>query len=156
MAESEIIRSPTEDERKDFIPIADPKRRKKTAQEMFDEELCSHQQNAAKKKLPFAEKAAKDDFNDYYKGIVQVHMRKYGYVKFEEIKPIKMDWAKYSDLKNFEVIEEDEKYDENLSKHNPGLTVMIKFTKYKYKGYDNTYQVNEDGPSAIARAKKVQ
>lgn len=152
--ESPIIRSPTDDERKDFIPLADPRRRGKTTKELFDEELCKHQQEAAKKKLPFAEQAARDDFNDYYKNQVQMHTRKYGYVKVEEIKPIKMEWAKYSDMKNFEIIEEGEKLDEWMTKSNPGLQVMVKWIKYKYHDYENIYIVEEDGPSAINRAKK--
>lgn len=152
--ESNIIRSPTEDEKKDFIPIIDPKRRKKTAEELFNEELCKQQQIASKKGLPFAEKAVRDEFKDYYSDISKKHRRAYGFVKFDEIKPIKIDWNKYSDLKNFELIEEGETPDENLSKRNPGLNIMIQTKKYKFKGYDNVYQVNEDGPSAINRAKK--
>jgi hypothetical protein len=154
MAESPIIRSPTEEERKDFIPIADPRKRGKNAKEKFEEELCNHQQEAAKKGLPFCDRAVKDDFNDYYKNQVQTHTRKYGYVKVEEIKPIKMDWNKYSDLKNFELLEEGERFDEHLTKINPGLTVMIKWTRYKYRDYENEYMIMESGSDAINRAKK--
>ena len=154
MPESPIIRTPTDDERKDFTPLAEPQKRKRNAKERFNDELCMAQQEAAKKKLPFCERAARDDFNDYYKNQVQMHTRKYGYVKLEEIKPIKMDWNKYSDLKNFEVLEEGEKFDEHLTKVNPGLTVMVKWIRYKYKEYDNTYEVHESGPDAINRAKK--
>jgi hypothetical protein len=156
MPESPIIRSPTEEERKDFIPIADPRKRNKNAKERFNEELCNHQQEAAAKKLPFCDRAARDEFSDYYKNQVQVHTRKYGYVKVEEIKPIKMDWSKYSDLKNFEVLEEGEKFDEHLTKVNPGLTVMVKWTKYKHKDYENFYIIFESGPDAINRAKKAR
>jgi hypothetical protein len=152
--ESPIVRSPTEEERKDFIPLADPKIRFKNPTEKFIEELCKQEQIASKKRLPFAAQVATNEFNDYYKNLVQTHMRKYGYVKFEEVKAIKMDWNKYSDLKNFELVDEGEKYDEDLSKSNPGLNVMIEFKKYKHKEYDLFYQVNEDRASAIARAKK--
>jgi len=156
MDESPIIRSPTEDERRDFIPLVDPKKRVKNTKELFEDEIAKQGQEAAKKKLPFAERAARNDFNDYYRNITQQHVRKYGYVKPEEIKPIKMDWAKYSDLKNFEVLAEGERFDEHLTKVNPGLSVMIKWIRYKYKDYENMYEVHEDGPSAINRARKAR
>jgi hypothetical protein len=152
--ESAIIRSPTEEERRDFVPLADPKRYKKTAEELFNDELVKQAQEAAKKKLPFAEQAARDEFKDYYADITKKHLRAYHYIKVEEIKPIKMDWPKFSDLKNFDILDEGERLDEHLSRVNPGLQVMVKWVQYKFKGYDNLYQVNEDGPSAIARAKK--
>lgn len=152
--DSTIIRTPTEDERKDFIPLIEPRRKEKNARDKFNEALCKAQQEASKKGLPFAEKAARDEYEDYYKDITKNHMRKYGYIKMDEIKPIKIDWTKYSDLKNFEVIDEGEKNDENLTKQNPGIRVMIHWKQYKYKDYDNLYQVNEDASSAIIRAKK--
>jgi hypothetical protein len=65
-----------------------------------------------------------------------------------------MDWKKYSDVSNFDLIKEDEISDPNLTKHNPGLNVMIAYRTYKYKGYNNTYQVMESPTDAILRARK--
>jgi len=151
---NEIIRAPTDEERKDFTPLVDPKKRSKTAQEKFQEDVANHAHEAAKKGLPFAERAVKDEFNDYYKTESTKVVRKFGYVKADEIKPLKIDWDRYSDLKNFEVVDQGEKEDEHLTRRNPGLQVMIKWTQYRFKGYENIYQINESASSAINRARK--
>ena len=65
-----------------------------------------------------------------------------------------IDWKKYSNLKNFEVIEEDERFDPHLTKINPGLHVTSKKTVYRFKGYEHLYIVMEDGPSSIRRAQQ--
>jgi len=65
-----------------------------------------------------------------------------------------MDWKKYSDLNNFELLEENEISDPQLNKQNPGLDVKIAFKTYKYKGYINTYKVMENPHDAIQRARK--
>jgi len=120
----------------------------------FEKELADAGQNAIKKGLPFAEKVARDQFKDYYESQVKENMRKNGYLDVSEIKPIKMDMSQFSDLKNFELLDEGEIADQQLSKHNPGLDVKIAFKKWKYKGYSNTYTVMESGPEAILRARK--
>ena len=150
----EIIRTPTESEKKDFIPIVDPSKRKLTVQEEFNERLGEEMQKAMKKRLPFCDRAARDDFKEGYDTQAQKSLRANGYVKAEEIKPVKIDWKKYSDLTNFDVIEEGETYDEFASKRNPGLDVYSSFIKYRYKGYSNTYTIMEDGPTAIRRARQ--
>lgn len=145
----------------DFIPIEGKKKRKLTAEELFEETLAQEEQKALKTvnkdglRLPFAAKVARDDFKDYYDLEVKKNIRKNGYLEASEIKPYKMDWTKYSDLKNFEIIDEGETQDEYLTKVNPGLYVQSRFIKYKYNGYSNTYTVMEDGPSALKRAKEV-
>jgi len=150
----QIEREPTTDEKRDFTPLRlGAPRKKKNAQQLFNEELGLEMQKAIKKKLPFADKVARDDFKDYYEGQVKISIRKNGFLEPSEIKPLKMNWAKYSDLKNFEVIKEDERLDENLSKRNPGLNVMVKLTKYKFAGYSNVYTIMESGPDAVLRAK---
>jgi hypothetical protein len=149
-----IIREPTKDELRDFTPIISPSRAgKKSTEQKFLEELSQKVQAALKTGKPFAERVARDDFYDHYNQQAKLSLRKNGYVDPDDIKPVKMDWAKYSDLKNFDVEEEGEINDEFLTKRNPGLSVNVKFTKYKFKGYSNIYMVMEDGPSAIRRAK---
>ena len=73
----------------------------------------------------------------------------------EEIKPVKINWNKYSDLSNFEVLEEGETPDEYLTKKHPGLDVRIKKVVYRFKGYSNKYTVMEEPSLAIQRAKKA-
>ena len=147
----EITREPTEQEKADFTDISS---KEDNALSKFYAELTSNEQKVIKKGLPFATKAATDDFKDYYEDEVKKNMRKNGYLKPEEIKPFKINWAKYSDLVNFELLEEGEVSDSNLSKKNPGLDVAIAFKKYKYKGYRDTYTIMEEPAKAILRAKK--
>ena len=146
------MREPTDAEKADFVPLFD--KPKKSVEDTFLNMLGKKQQEALKKGLPFCDRAAKDDFYDYYNEQTKLSMRKNGYVKVEEIKPIKIDWEKYSELKNFELTEEDEKRDSHLSdKHR--IPVYVKFKVYKFKGYSNIYRVMEDSEDAIARARKV-
>jgi len=151
---NELIRNPTKEEEADMKILAQKSRRKKTAEESFEETLGKELHKANLDKKPFAEQAARDDFKDYYEKEKKDNVRRNGYLKLDEIKPLKMDWSKYSDLKNFEEIDSGEKFDEDLSKRNPGCDVRVKFTKYKYKGYSNTYTVMENPSDAVKRARK--
>ena len=150
--DNEIIRQPTEQEKKDFTDISF--KDKNSARAKFEEELAKKGQEAIKKGLPFATKPARDEFNDYYEDQAQKSMRKNGFVDPNDIKPLKMDWKKYSDINNFDMIDEGEINDPQLTKHNPGLNVMIAFKKYKYHGYANTFTVMEDSVSALNRAQE--
>lgn len=149
--ETSIIRQPSEEEKKDFVDIS---RSRQTAEEKFKRELVKQEKQATIEGKPFAARVALDEWNEHYQNQAKLQIRKYGYVKPEEVQPLKMDWKKYSDLKNFELIDEGYKVDDYLTKINPGLTVMVKWKKYQFKGYSNTYRVMESGPDAIARAKK--
>lgn len=155
---NKIIREPTTDEKRDFVPIEGKHKRKLDAKEQFEEDLANQEQKAIKTekngvRLPFAAQPARNDFNDYYELEVKKNIRLNGYLEADEIKPLKMDWSKYSDLKNFEILDEGETQDEYLTKVNPGLFVQAKYIKYKYKGYSNTYTCMEDGPNSLKRAK---
>ena len=153
MENTNIIREPTAEERRDFTPLTGGSK-SKTSNEVFEEQLAGAEQKAIKEGKPFAAKVARDDFNDMIQDQVKKSVRKNGFIEWSEIRMPKMDWSKYSDLKNFELVDEGEKADEHLTKTNPGLQVMIKYKKYKFEGYSNTYTVMEDGAAAIARAKK--
>ena len=148
-----IIVAPTDNQKKDFTPIIDPSKRK-SVQEEFNEKLNEEMQKAMKKGLPFCDRAAKDDFKEGYEEQAKKSMRENGYVKREDIKPVKLDWSKYSNLKNFEVIQEGETYDRYLTRINPGLEIFAKKTVYKFIGYSNKYTIMEDGPSSIRRARQ--
>lgn len=148
-----IIRNPTADELNDFIPIDTKRKNKRNSKERFEDKLSEEEQKAMKKTLPFAAQPARLEFNDYYELEVKKNIRLNGYLVIEDIKTFEMDWTKYSDLKNFEVIDEGEREDEHLSRKNPGLNVQFKYIKYKFKGYSNTYTVMEHRDSALRRAK---
>lgn len=130
-------------------------RRQKNAREKFEIELQLQEKTANKAGLPFARHVAREEFNKEIKVQIDKQLREYGSVeKPEELKLPVMDWNKYSDLKNFELIETKFVSDNNLSKHNPGLNVKVKTEVYKYKGYGQTFKIMESGPDAITRAIK--
>lgn len=147
---NEVIRSPTTEEKRDFVDIA---QKDKDARIRFEAEMAEEMQKAIKAKRPFAAKACRDEFNDYYKTEVEKNIRKNGFLEPSEIKPLKVNFSKFSDLTNFDVIETGEQSDENLTKHNPGLDVRAAFTVYKFKGYSNKYTVMESGTESILRAR---
>ncbi len=136
-----------------FIPIMGPDN-KPTAENIFVKEAMKQEKIANKKGLPFAMQVALEEFKEYFENQAKIHLRKYGYIKRNEIKPLKVDWEKYSDLKNFKKIKEGEVPDDNLSNKNPGLFVTIKKTEYRFKGYERyMYRVMEGKESAIRRAR---
>lgn len=154
-----IIRQPKDEEigpgiteSDGYIPIVG---RKLTEEDLFNQKLGEEMQKAIVKKLPFAEKAVKDVMKEWKEDKIKA-VGRLGYVPKELVNPPKIDWAKYSDLKNFVVVSEGERADEQSSKRNPGLDVMAKLTRYQFKGYSNIYTVMEDGPSAIRRAKEAK
>ncbi|MHA1876738.1 MAG: hypothetical protein ACTSUC_09880 [Promethearchaeota archaeon] len=127
----------------------------KTARQKFEDELVKKEQEAIKKGLPFADQVARDDFKIKTRSQVEKQLREYGKIEHpEEIKVPEIDWDKYSDLKNFEVIEKGERVDDYLTKINPGLFVSVNYSKYKFKGYSKTYTIMEDKSSAIKRAQE--
>lgn len=125
------------------------------AREKFEIELQSHEAEATKKALPFARHVAREDFNQAIKSQVDEQLRLYGSIeKPEELKLPVIDWNRYSDVANFDILKEDQRADSNLTNKNPGLSVMVAYKVYKFKGYGQIYRVMEDGPSAITRAIK--
>ncbi len=154
MAEQEFFRKPSEDERRDFEDIGPYK--KKNVKIRFLAELGKQRLAAGRKKIPFFKKAAMDDFDEYYKEEVKKSMRVHGYVKAEEIKPIKMDWDKYSSPDNIEFIEVVDQRDSHASKKHP-FDVFVKAYRYKYNGYGApgvcNMSVMEEEMFAVARAR---
>jgi len=127
------------------------------AHELFEIELKKQEAQAALTRVPFARHVARDDFKTAIKVQIDSQLREFGSIEHPElIKLPEIDWNKYSDLNNFEVIAEKFVPDSNLSKLNPGLNVLIKTIKYKFKGYAQTYTQMESGPDAITRAIKTR
>lgn len=134
-----------------FINLKGPRN---TAEHKFNVELRKQEQIATKKGLPFTRHAARAEFEDHYHLEAQKSLRKNGFVKAEEIAPFKLEWAKYSDLKNFKLYETKEVADENLTNRYK-VPVYLETKKYKYKGFEKyTYTVMEDGAKALQRALK--
>lgn len=135
-----------------FIPIMGPDN-KPNAKDVFMKEAKKQEQIARKANKPFAMQVAIEEFNEYFENQAKLSMRKHGYVKVDDIKPLKVEWKRYSDLENFELIDERERHDENLSKMYK-FRVAMKLKKYRFKGYRYKYTVMEDADSAIQRGKK--
>jgi len=129
----------------------------KTPESEFREELAQEAVKAHKKGLPFAEQAAKKERAEYHRKELQRLFSKYGkgYLTEEmnkEYKHIEMDWTKYSDLNNFEIIEEFEVKDPGLSKEY-NLPISQKAIRYKFKNHFETYTIMEDKHESYMRAK---
>ena len=154
MVSTGIYRAPTLEERKDFADIGPYK--KKDAKISFLTELSIKRAEMTKQKIPFFKKAAMDDFEEYYKEEVKKSRKKNGFVKVEDIKPIEMDWKKYSSPANIKLVEVAEQRDANISKKFP-FDIFVKVYRYKYNGYgregDYNISVMEDEQEAVARCK---
>ena len=118
----------------------------------FQAELAKQQEIANKKGLPFASAAARADWKDNLDEQAKRSLRKNGYVNSNDIKIPDIDWSKYSDLNNFELIEEGETYDDQLSKRYSKPVYVARKT-YRFKGFSNKYRIMEDAYSAVNRAK---
>ena len=150
----DIFREQTLDEKKDFRDIGPT--RKKDAKVIFQEQLGKKRLEISKKKLPFFKKAVMDDFEDHYKQQVKMSMRKNGYVNLDDIKPIKIDWDKYSSPENITLVEVEDIRDPHASKKHP-FDVFVKSYRYKYKGYGvegvSNISVMEEEMFAVKRAR---
>jgi len=143
-----IIRDPEKFELRDFIPLQTPTGRIMTPQDKFAARIGQEMLKATKAGLPFADVAVRADANDLVENYIK-EWKRTGY-KEKEWNP-KVDWEKYSDLTNFEVLDEGEIHDKEASKMHR-LPVFVKFSKYKYKGFSNTYTVMEAIEEASQRA----
>ena len=155
---SDITRPQTETEKigeEAFVPIMTNK--KKVIKEpiaAFKSKIALEEQKAHRQHLPFAWKAVEDEFKDEIERQKKDNKRLYGSERAVPLKMPNINWSKFSDLKNFEVIEEGDKHDPDLSKrHN--VLVYVKKIVYKFKGYGDTYRVMEDSTDAVRRAKEL-
>ena len=63
-----------------------------------------------------------------------------------------VDFSKYGNIKNFELLEDGDVYDENVSKRY-SKPVYVKKKVYKFNGYEGRTTVMEDPFESIKRAK---
>lgn len=135
---------------------------RKTIKEQFEQDIAKELQKVSKanigldidKKLPFAEQVARIEFMGHWTDQRDKALREKGKLEAGDFKAPKTNWKKYSNLDNFEKLDEGERLDEHLTKINPGLHVMAKWIKYKFNGHVGTYKLMEDGPSSIKRARE--
>ena len=145
-----ILRNVSREERKDFTSLmdSDPKRK-------ITNEVETNFQKAMKKGLPFCRPAVWDFINDDLDKQSKESLRKNGFVKADDIKLPKIDWASFSDVKNFKILEDGETYSEDLSTRY-SLPVFLKKIKYQFKDTHYTITVMEDGLTAVKRIKDEQ
>jgi len=148
MAET-IIRDPTRSELRDFVPLQTPSGKVKSPQDRFSESIAVEQQKAMKKGLPFAEAAVRAEAKDMATE-AEKKWKRQGYVD-KDWNP-KIDWNRYSDLKNFEEVDKGHVHDRYLSNVHR-LPVFINYVRYKFKGFSNTYTVMEGEETAVQRAR---
>ncbi len=142
-----IIREPEKSELRDFIPLQTPTGRVVSPKDKLSARIGKEMLKATKKQLPFADAATRADIKDL-SDAEQKRWEREGVVK--DWNP-EIEWNKYSDLDNFEVIDEGEIHDRQASKEHK-LSINMKFTTYKYKGFSNRYMVMESIDKAIQRA----
>jgi len=152
----DFFRNPTIDEKRDFTDIGPS--RIKTPKERFLVELGNARLKAGEKKIPLFKKAAMDDFDEYYQVATKQSLRVHGYIEFSEIKPIKINWEKYSSAENIEFVEVKNIRDANLSKRYT-FDVFFQSFRYRYKGYgvEGSYNMSvmEDESIAVKRARAL-
>lgn len=132
------------------VPLMTAHGKYMSPKDKFSQKLAEEEQKAVKKGLPFAAAAARADVEDINRDLVN-QLKRQGYVS-KEYRLGGIDWNKYSDLKNFELVDEGTQHDAGLSdKHR--LPVYVKWKKYKYKGFSNFYIVMEPTEEAVKRAQ---
>lgn len=150
----ELAGDVTDETSKAFVPIVTPTGKVLSVKDRFEARIAKEGQIAIKKGLPFATIVVREEIKDLQDEFDKKFKRQ-GYVKNFKIPTLdEIDWKKYSDVKNFEVLEEGKEHDKYLSKIHR-LPVFIKYTKYKYKGFSNTYTVMEAEESALIRAQEA-
>ena len=157
------IRNPTPEELKrgdfedpalkGFIPIEDTGGIVRTADDWFAGRIALETESAGKKALPFASHALRDEYAEKLAEWKRKTANQ-GYATKKKPTYDDIDWPKYSELKNFEVVKEEEISDDELS-DKWRLPVTVKCTTYRFKGYKHTYSVMESKESALKRAQGV-
>ncbi len=151
---AELSGDVTDENSQAFVPILLPEGKVMSVKDKFSERINQEEQKSIKLGKPFAiwavraeVKDLQDEFNKKF--------RRQGYVKDFKIPTLdEIDWKKYSDLKNWELLDESVKKDDNLSKINR-LPVFVKYKTYRYTGYSNTYTVMEPEEAAVMRAQSA-
>ncbi len=144
----EIFGDTNDDTSKAFIPLQTPSGKVLSPLDKFNTTISKHQIEAIKKGLPFAEAAVRADLKDIQDELLKRWSRQ-GYIEKDALP--KIDWGKYSDLKNFDKLGEGYTRDAGMSKEHK-VAVNVKWVKYSYKGFSNTYTVMEDPTESLTRS----
>ena len=139
-----IIRTPTEEERKEFVEIGN-----ETPVNKFLTELAKVEQKFVKGHLPFDAQCAKLDFADELEKIEKESQRMFGYVRQEDVRKMKFtNLEKYGDIGRFELVDETEVFEQQningirtqvktgwmmkyICKRNHGIAVFVPNEEYE-------------------------
>lgn len=154
----EILRKPTQTDMSErefgegtMIPLSTPgKRIVKSPQDRFEEQIAKEEKRIIQKALPFAINVLRAETAELAR-TWETRWRRRGYVDDKNDPQPKVDWTRYSDLDNFEVLDSGEKHDPQLSKVNK-FPVFVKWSTYQFKGFPNKYTVMESAEAAVDRA----
>lgn len=149
-SKEDLSRPDVDGDIKGFQPIEGTGGLIRTPVALFAERLAKETEKASKKGLPFAEAAARAEYQDKLDSWSKEFKRQ-GYASKKKPTFDDIDFSKYSDLKNFELIEEGTQREPTMSKEHK-VAVYLKWKKYRYKGFKNTYTVMEDPEVALTRA----
>ena len=154
----EILRKPVQGDlaEREFgegqmIPLSIPgKRIVKSPKDRFETQITKKEIIAIQEGLPFAISALRAETSELAR-TWETRWRRRGYVDDKKDPQPKVDWQRYSNVKNFSILNEGEKLDAELSKVNK-FPVFVKWTKYKFEEFPETYTVMESAESAVERA----
>lgn len=121
-----IIRSPSLEERKEYVEVGT-----ETPVKKFLTELAKVEQVFVKKHMPFDGQCAKLDFADELESVEKESMRMYGFVRQEDVRKMKFDGLeKYGDVGRMEMVDETDVFEQmniNGIKSSVKTGVMRKF-----------------------------
>jgi hypothetical protein len=159
-----IIREQTLMEKEDFQDIS---KKVITPEMIIRAKIAENEQKAINPKIEFNKKMPYPTsavLQDFHKAIRMAELEKVGYIgnkklssnqraKLELDALNNLDWKKYNNPENFELIDELEVVDDDLTKKNPGKTIFIRKRIYMFKGHPQKYILMESKEEAIRRAK---
>ena len=155
---TEILREPTSSDMaaREFgegtmIPLSTPRRRiVKSPRDRFNIQIAAKEVEAIKKSLPFAINALRAEKEEMAR-MWETRWKRRGYADDKKDPQPKVDWERYSNLKNFKVVGEGETHDRDLTKVNK-FPIFIKWIKYKFEEFPESYTVMESAEESVERA----
>jgi hypothetical protein len=131
------------------IPLETSQGKFVTPRDRLHARMNQEENKAAIKGLPFSRAGVMGEVEDLNRTAIN-QLKRQGYVNKDL--NLNIDWSKYSDLKNFEVLSEGTQHDENLSNRHK-LPIYIKWTKYRFIGTSEEITIMEPAETAVKRAQ---
>ena len=150
-----------------FVPLQSIHKKYQSPKEKFmqlvyKEEVKAHETlfevNGVKFPTPFAANALRIEVDEILKRLEEKYVR-LGFKGIKITEYPKVDFSKFSNLDNFELVSEKDVFDEQLTKLYQMTPIYFKSRVYQFKNPDGTlqptvYRVMENKSSAVKRAKR--